>query len=241
MAMTETPLCVGLDGSIVRTDLLYESLLLLIKRNPLYLFMALLWLLRGRAALKAEIAARIELNASALPYNQELLKWLRHEHARGRQIWLCSACNDRIASAIAAHLGIFDGVIASDSRINLAGQAKADRLVENFGYRAFNYCGNEWRDVAVWRCSNGAITADGGPRIAARSRLADPSAAELLLAAQSVCRCAACAAPASMGEECSPVHPLLAAHRLTDLDALLSTLLGFVVLLALRLIGVSAQ
>ena len=84
MPASSLPLCVDLDGTLIRSDLLLESVLRLVGRNPLFLFMLPVWLLRGGAALKAEIGARVELNAAALPYDSELLNWLRAERASGR-------------------------------------------------------------------------------------------------------------------------------------------------------------
>ena len=43
------PLCVDLDGTLIKTDLVWESLLRLLKQNPLFIFAAPVWLLRGRA------------------------------------------------------------------------------------------------------------------------------------------------------------------------------------------------
>jgi 4-hydroxybenzoate polyprenyltransferase/phosphoserine phosphatase len=156
------PLCVDLDGTLILSDLLLESMLLLIKRNPLYLLRIPLWLLRGKAVLKAEIAARVTVNPAALPYNRELIEWLRSEWAAGRRLWLCTASNERLAQGVAEHLGFFEGVIASDQSTNLAGERKAARLVERFGERGFDYCGNERRDLAIWRHANGAIVTRGG-------------------------------------------------------------------------------
>src|SRR5271165_1806662 len=42
------PLCVDLDGTLVRTDLLWESLVRLLRRNPLYALAVPFWFLRGR-------------------------------------------------------------------------------------------------------------------------------------------------------------------------------------------------
>ncbi|CNH78067.1 Uncharacterised protein [Yersinia bercovieri] len=56
MNSMETPLCIDLDGTLVRTDTLVESFFLLIKKNPFYAFLCVLWLLRGKASLKNEIA-----------------------------------------------------------------------------------------------------------------------------------------------------------------------------------------
>jgi 4-hydroxybenzoate polyprenyltransferase len=155
------PLCVDLDGTLIKSDVLLESLLLLLKRNPLYLFCVPIWLLRGKAALKAQIASRVSIDPAALPYNREFVEWLEAERASGRSLWLCTAANERLAAGIAAHVGLFDGVLASDAATNLAGAAKAEQLVSRFGEGGFDYCGNEQRDLAVWRRARGAIVVQG--------------------------------------------------------------------------------
>ena len=156
--LSSPPLCVDLDGTLIRSDLLLESLVLLLKRNPLYLFLAIGWLLKGgKAGLKAQIAARVTLNPAALPYNMELIAWLKAERAAGREVWLCTAANERLADQVSEHLDLFDGVMASTPQVNLAGERKAAKLVERFGQGGFDYCGNEWRDMAIWRCSRSAV------------------------------------------------------------------------------------
>jgi 4-hydroxybenzoate polyprenyltransferase len=159
------PLCVDLDGTLIKSDMLLESLLLLLKRNPLYLFCLPLWLLRGKAALKAQIASRVSVDPAALPYNREFVEWLKAEHASGRSLWLCTAASERLAAGIAAHVGFFDGVLASDNAVNLAGAAKAEQLVSRFGEGGFDYCGNEQRDLAVWQRARGAIVVHGSRRL----------------------------------------------------------------------------
>ena len=94
------PLCVDLDGTLIHSDLLFESALLLIKRNPLYLLRMVLWLFAGKAACKAQIAARVTLNPAALPYNGELLGWLKAERQAGRSLWLCTAADQRLAGVV---------------------------------------------------------------------------------------------------------------------------------------------
>ena len=232
MSVSETvcnrPLCVDLDGSVVRTDLLFESFLLLLKRNPAYVFLAVLWLLRGRAVLKAEIARRVHLDLATLPYDAELLTWLRSERARGRRIWLCTGANEDLASAVAAHLGIFDGVIASDARSNLVGRAKAQRLVQSFGHRNFDYCGNEWRDLAIWGRSGGAIVVGSGRalalQVAAQAQVLQtfsraPGRARAIVRALR---------PHQWAKNALLFVPLLAAHRANDLNAVAQTALAFV-------------
>ena len=164
-------LCVDLDGTLIRSDLLLESLLLLLKRNPLYLFATFFWLFKGgKALLKEEIAARVTLNPAALPYNNPLIDWIQSERASGREVWLCTAANERLATVVAQHVKLFDGVIASDAKHNLAGQHKADQLVERFGRGEFDYCGNERRDMAIWRCARNAIVVNGSAALEREAR-----------------------------------------------------------------------
>ena len=71
------PLAVDLDGTLIATDLLWESLFLLIRQNPLYLFMVPVWLAGGKARLKCEIASRVELDPAALPYRPRRIRRVR--------------------------------------------------------------------------------------------------------------------------------------------------------------------
>jgi 4-hydroxybenzoate polyprenyltransferase/phosphoserine phosphatase len=159
------PLCVDLDGTLIRSDLLQESLLLLVKRNPLYLLSLPAWFLRGAAVLKAEVALRVTVQAEVLPYNHEVIRWLETERDAGRPLCLCSASNQCLADQVARHLGLFDQVLASNRRTNLSGMAKAASLVQHFGERGFDYCGSKRRDLDVWRRAQGAILVGAGPAL----------------------------------------------------------------------------
>lgn len=161
------PLCVDLDGTLIHSDLLLESFLLLIKRNPLYLLLVPFWLMQGKAGLKRQIASRVQLDGSALPYTKPLLDWLRGQKEQGRAVWLCTASDSRLAQAVADHVGFFDGVMASDGQLNLSGANKAAELVKRFGDKGFDYCGNEKVDLAVWRHARAAIVVNAGASLVA--------------------------------------------------------------------------
>lgn len=164
-------LSVDLDGTLIHSDLLLESFLLLIKRNLLYIFLIPGWLLKGKAQLKAQIARRVMLNASALPYNQGFLAWLIEQKKSGREIWLCTASNYRLANLVADHLKIFDGVLASSDTLNLSGANKAELLSTKFGANNFDYCGNSGTDLNVWKFSNGAIIVNGSKNLQKKATL----------------------------------------------------------------------
>ena len=157
VAVDNVPLCVDLDGTLVRSDTLVEGFARLVRRNLWNCMAVLRWLLRGRAQLKAEIAARVELDVALLPANEALLAWLRQEHRSGRRVILCTAANESIARRIAAYYAVFDEVIASSEHHNLKGKAKAECLVSKFGVQGYDYAGNDLQDLHVWAQARKAI------------------------------------------------------------------------------------
>jgi 4-hydroxybenzoate polyprenyltransferase len=160
---------VDLDGTLLRTDLVWESLFRLLKQNPLYLFPVLSWWTRGRAYLKAQIASRVHVDVTTLPYNRSLIEFLRSEKQKGRMIILATASDLLLAQRVANHFGLFDDVLASDGKRNLRGRTKAEQLTEKFGSRGFDYAGNSSVDLPVWEQSRQAIVVSGGPRLAAKA------------------------------------------------------------------------
>jgi len=162
------PLCVDLDGTLIRSDLLVESALQVLRANPLNLFRFAVWLLRGKAYLKRQIALRAEIDVAGLPYEPRMIAWLRDEGAQRPRV-LCTASDEKLAQAVAAHIGGFDEVLASDGVHNLSGRHKGDELSRRFGERAFDYAGNEARDLHVWRRARRAIVVNAPAALAQRA------------------------------------------------------------------------
>ena len=163
MAQASVPLCVDLDGTLTSTDLLVESFLVLVKRNPLYALFCIGWLFRGKAYLKEQIAQRVAIDVTLLPYNARLIEYLREERSYGRDLYLCTAANRKFAEQIALHFGFFKGILASNEVFNLSGNNKASTLSEEFGPRGFDYCGNALSDVPVWKQCRRAIVVGTRP------------------------------------------------------------------------------
>ncbi len=138
-----------LDGTLIKTDSLYELFLLLFKTNPLYCLIAISWLMKSKAHFKAEITKRVQLSAESLPYNQDVIDYIKAQDPQ-REILLVTGSNKTIADSIAEYLGLFDEVIASDAHINLTGVNKRDHLAKRFADTGFEYIGNESTDIPVW-------------------------------------------------------------------------------------------
>lgn len=154
----QTVLAVDLDGTLVRTDTLWEALLQLLKQRPGMLVRIPLWIVRGRAYAKRRIAQAAPVDAAFLPYNDEVLAFLRAERDRGREIVLATASDAAAAQRVADHLGLFSAVLASDGARNLAGASKRDALSTFAGGRGFDYMGDASVDLPVWRAARTAIT-----------------------------------------------------------------------------------
>lgn len=151
------PLCVDLDGTVVISDTLLESLLRLARRTPLMVFSLPGWLLSGKARFKAKLAEHVSLDPKSLPYNELVLDYLRAEKAKGRELILATAANEKIAASIAEHLGIFDSVVASDSDTNMSGKRKLERFKELFGEGGFDYVANAKVDLPIWSAGREVI------------------------------------------------------------------------------------
>jgi 4-hydroxybenzoate polyprenyltransferase len=164
------PLCVDVDGTLIKSDTLLDAMLTLFRRSPVTALLSTLSLLKGKAVFKAEIARHITLDPVTLPYNRPLLNHLRAEHAAGREIYLATAANEKQARGIADHLGIITGVFASGESVNLRQGAKLDELQRQFP-EGFDYVGNATPDIPVLAKARTGMLANPSPGLAARLKL----------------------------------------------------------------------
>jgi len=167
----EPVLCVDLDGTLIRGNLLWECVLVLLKTRPATLLLMPFWLLRGRAFLKCQLARRVQIDPSLLPYRQGVLDLLREEKASGRKIVLVTAADQTLAESISRYLGFFDGVHGSNGETNLKGSSKAAFLTNRFSETGFDYVGDSVADLEVWRHARAAYVV-GAPSLVERAAAA---------------------------------------------------------------------
>ena len=141
------PLCVDLDGTLVKSDTLLDGICQFARRFPMEMWRIPAWLIRGRAHLKAEISRRVRLDPASLPYNLSLLQFLHAQRREGREILLATGADASLAQRIAGHLGIFEAVLASDGAMNLTRATKLDRLKGQCA--EFDYVGNSGADLVL--------------------------------------------------------------------------------------------
>ena len=162
------PLCVDLDGTLLATDCLWESFVQRLKRNPFIVCLVPFWLMKGKAHLKNQLAQGTDLDVDSLPENPRFLNWLASQVESGRDLYLVSASDQALVSAVAEKFGFFKEAIGSRDGLNLRGKNKAEYLVDRFGEKGFDYAGNDFSDLAIWAQSDTVIMAHPVPRLAAK-------------------------------------------------------------------------
>jgi len=171
------PLYVDLDGTLVKSDTLVDSLLVLMRTKPARLLKLPGLLLRGKAAFKAFFSETIVLDVKHLPYNRKLLQYLQTERAGGREIYLATGADAPLAQRVADHLGIFSGVLGSDGTTNLIGANKLERLRNHRNAGGFDYIGNARPDLTLLAAAKAPMVANPslGLRMGMRARGIQPT------------------------------------------------------------------
>lgn len=171
--MSQPVLVVDLDGTLLRSDLLLESGISFFRKHPLGAFKPLLWLARGKAHLKQQLAGQCDLDVSVLPYEPAVIEQLQEARTQGRRTVLATASDQQLAQQVADHLQLFDDVLASDGHTNLSRARKRDALVKAYGERGFDYLGNAHDDMVVWRAARHAWLVNPLPGVRLRAQQDD--------------------------------------------------------------------
>lgn len=227
--VTLRPLCVDLDGSLVKSDTLVDSLLVLTRTHPSRLLLLPGRLVRGKAAFKEFVTQSVALDVIHLPYNRKVLQYLQDQHNQGREIYLATGANVALARRVAAHLGIFAGVLGSDGVTNLTGDKKLDSLRSSLGPRPFDYIGNGSPDLPLLAYATEPMLANPSwlVRAGLRSRGIRP-AREFEDRNQAMASLLRAMRPHQWAKNLVIFLPVLLAHNLA-LSRLLTGLIAFIV------------
>ena len=150
------PLVVDLDGTLLKSDLLFETGMAFIRSQPLSLLKPLAWVAKGKAQLKEKLAQAAPMDVSVLPYDAAVIELIETARKAGRKIVLATASHHILADRISDHLELFDQVLATNSECNLSSHRKRDLLIEHFSEKGFDYVGNSHDDLAVWAAARHA-------------------------------------------------------------------------------------
>jgi len=217
------PLCVDLDGTLVKLDTLHQALFLLLRRSPASIFRIPGWLAKGKAHLKDQVMQRVTLDASALPYHKEFLAYLQREHKNGRPLVLATASNYRTANAVADHLGLFTDTISSTVDTNMRHTRKLEAIKERFP--KFGYAGNDTADFPIWDEADEVVLVNPTPPARARyAENADHVFVECRPIARMLLKAMRCQ---QWLKNLLVFSPVLLAHRFTETGTLLQAVTAF--------------
>lgn len=225
---TDRPLIVDLDGTILRSDVLIETAFSYLRHRPFQVFRPLFWLAGGKANLKARLADAVDIDATSLPYDRGVLTYLEEQKAAGRTLILATASHKKYADAIGAHLGLFDRVLATNGTTNLSAKNKRDVLVTKYGEKGFDYLGNSQDDLDVWASAHTAYIANPEFRVERAANRLGNVAHVIRTPARPVRAWAKQLRLHQWAKNALVFVPLLASHKLNDLDLFVTGILAFV-------------
>ncbi len=208
--------------------MLIESSFAYLKAAPHRFASPLIWLAKGgKSTLKTELAAATDIDVTVLPYDPQVVAWLKEERAAGRSLVLATASHKRYAEAIANHLGLFDKIFATDAGTNLSAHRKRDTLIAEFGESNFDYVGNSHDDIPVWQAAANAYVVNPSSSVERAARKLG-NVANVIKSSPSII---------STWPKSLRIHqwlknlliflPMLAAHQLLDTPKLIESLLAF--------------
>ncbi|MGP6086395.1 UbiA family prenyltransferase [Antarctobacter jejuensis] len=220
-------LVVDLDGTLLRSDMLYESFWTAFGRNWKVAFIAAAALTQGRAMLKRRLAKLARLEVATLPFDRKVIEYVEAWRARGGRTALVTASDQAVAETIAAHLGVFDEVHGSDGTRNLKAERKAAFLTERFGKGGYTYMGDSRADLPVWRDAARAVTVNASPGLRAQAEEVAPSAEHLSTVSNSITPYLRALRPHQWLKNVLVFLPVLVGHHL-ELSNVLNAMMAFV-------------
>jgi 4-hydroxybenzoate polyprenyltransferase len=217
-------LFVDLDGTLIASDMVWESLFLAIRRQPLVLFKLLFWLARGRAYMKHKLAERVTPQVNNLPYRQEVIDFLKQQRARGTEVVLATASHQSVAQKVGEHLGLFVDCLGTDGGANLKGSAKLARIeayCREHGFTEFSYIGDTWADIPIWkRAKHVYAVAPSATLVAALQRLGTSTPEILVRRRSTAIPLLRALRPQQWLKNLLLAVPLVLAHKMLDANRL---------------------
>jgi 4-hydroxybenzoate polyprenyltransferase/phosphoserine phosphatase len=215
-------LVVDLDGTLLRSDMLYESFWSALGRDWRAPVRAGLALQRGKPALKAYLAETAKVDVATLPYNSDVVEFVRARRAEGIRTALVTATDQTIAEDIASHLEIFDEVHGTRKGTNLKGPKKAAFLKETYPGKRLAYMGDSSADLPVWESVDLAIPVDVPDALRARVSKLETPVHEIKTVARSVKPYIKALRPHQWLKNILVFLPMFTAHQITGATFLAS-------------------
>ena len=147
----QIPLVVDLDGTLLKTELPWESFISVLSYRPFLLIKIILkrTIQFKKHFLKMKLEQTAQPFLKEVPLSKNFLQYLKTEKLKGRILILCTGSTQSYAEKIQQLIPIFTSVWGSTFQKNLVGKNKAQFLIEKYGEKKFDYAGNSFVDLYV--------------------------------------------------------------------------------------------
>lgn len=221
------PVIVDLDGTLIKSDTLLECFMALLKGNLLAIFLLPFWLLKGKANLKSRIAERVEIDVTLLPYNHDVVDYIKSMRSLGHRCYLATGASAKVAEQVSNHVGLFDGIFSSTEETNLTGSRKAALLHEQFGAGNYIYLGNHRVDLAIWKDAAEAVVVSNSHSLVARARKVNSKVSQIAVSSATLKTWLKAIRVHQWVKNALLFVPLLTSHNLHQMDLVILCVLGF--------------
>jgi 4-hydroxybenzoate polyprenyltransferase/phosphoserine phosphatase len=156
------PLVVDVDGTLLRTDLLYESFWAALGQHFLHTLWVTLKCWTSPARLKRQLLTIAIPDVELLPVRKAIQDIIQKAQNGGQPVVLVSGSDQSLVDKLAAKLGLHGEHFGSDGQTNLTGKNKASLLLKQFGAQKYDYAGNSNADLPAWQSARGIVAVAPG-------------------------------------------------------------------------------
>lgn len=146
----DVALVLDVDGTLLRTDLLYESFWAALEHDLAATLFAAVDNWKRPERLKQALINIARPRISLLPVRDALLALAREAVEAGRSVHLVSGSNQELVDELASFLELPGPHFGSDIDRNLTDSTKAAFLKDQFGEVGYDYAGNAHADLKSW-------------------------------------------------------------------------------------------
>ena len=151
-------LFVDLDGTLIKEDLSDLAFLHSLKKFPIKtLFYLFVFLFRGKSYLKNKISKNFVVPFKNLTFNKAAIDFIKEQKNRHRVVYLISGSHQILVDQMSRHLNIFFESFGTKENFNMVGYNKVRFIKENLNIHDFDYLGNSYKDIPIWKYTKKAI------------------------------------------------------------------------------------
>lgn len=159
------PLVLDIDGTLLRTDLLFETFWAALAYDFFATLRVLVTCWASPPQLKHQLRSIADPDIALVPVRASILDLAHAAMAAGRPVHLASGADQGLVDAIAHRLNLPGDHFGTTETRNLTHKTKADFLTAQFGEQGYDYAGNSWADQAAWQHARYIIAVSPSPRL----------------------------------------------------------------------------